>query len=81
LTWVTRQDPVWRVEYRAARSKVERKLGYVMRRRCGDRPARVGGQSNVGAGFASLAAAVDLARFGVLELSRVAGSGWAVAPS
>jgi len=43
--------------------------------------ARVRGQSNVGAGFALLAAAVDVAPFGMLGLARVAGPGWGVAPS
>ncbi|HEY5182662.1 MAG TPA: transposase, partial [Dermatophilaceae bacterium] len=61
--------------------KVERKLGHLMRRRHGGRRARVRGQTKVGADFALLAAAVNLARFGVLGFTRVAGPGWAVAPS
>ena len=77
----TQQDPAWRAEYRATRPKVERKLGHLMRRRHGGRRARVRGQTKVGADFALLAAAVNLARFGVLGLTRVAGPGWAVAPS
>jgi hypothetical protein len=77
----TQQDPAWRAEYRATRPKVERKLGHLMRRRHGGRRARVRGQTKVGADFALLAAAVNLARFGVLGLNRVAGPGWAVAPS
>jgi len=75
------QDPAWRAEYRATRPKVERKLGHLMRRRHGGRRARVRGQTKVGADFALLAAAVNLARFGVLGLTRVAGPAWAVAPS
>jgi hypothetical protein len=81
LTRATQQDPAWRAEYRATRPKVERKLGHLMRRRHGGRRARVRGQTKVGADFALLAAAVNLARFGVLGLTRVAGPGWAVAPS
>jgi hypothetical protein len=77
----TQQDPAWRAEYRATRPKVERKLGHLMRRRHGGRRARVRGQTKVGADFALLAAAVNLARFGVLGLTRVAGPGWVVAPS
>jgi Transposase DDE domain/Transposase domain (DUF772) len=77
----TQQDPAWRAEYRATRPKVERKLGHLMRRRHGGRRARVRGQTKVGADFALLAAATNLARFGVLGLTRVAGPGWAVAPS
>jgi len=77
----TQQDPAWRAEYRATRPKVERKLGHLMRRRHGGRRARVRGQTKVGADFALLAASVNLARFGVLGLTRVAGPGWAVAPS
>jgi Transposase DDE domain/Transposase domain (DUF772) len=77
----TQQDPAWRAEYRATRPKVERKLGHLMRRRHGGRRARVRGQTKVGADFALLAAAVNLARFGVLGLTRAAGPGWAVTPS
>ena len=77
----TQKDPAWRAEYRATRPKVERKLGHLMRRRHGGRRARVRGQTKVGADFALLAAATNLARFGVLGLTRVAGSGWPAAPS
>ena len=65
LIRVTRQDPAWRVEYRDVRPQVEWKLGHVMRRRHGGRRARVHGQTKVGADFALLAAAVNVARFGV----------------
>ena len=77
----TQQDPAWRAEYRATRPKVERKIGHMMRRRHGGRRARVRGQTKVAADFSLLAAATNLARFGVLGLTRVAGPGWAVAPS
>jgi len=77
----TQQDPAWWADYRATRPKVERKLGHLIRRRHGGRRARVLGQTKVAAEFALLAAAVNLARFGVLGLTRVAGPGWAVAPS
>ena len=77
----TQQDPTWRAEYRATRPKVERKLGHLMRRRHGGRRARVRGQTKVAADFSLLAAATNLARFGVLGLTSVTGPGWAVATS
>jgi hypothetical protein len=77
----TQQDPAWRAEYQATRAKVERKIGHLMRRRHGGRRARVRGQTKVAADFSLLAAATNLARFGVLGLTRVAGPGWAVATS
>ena len=61
-------DPAWRADYRATRPKVERKLGHLMRRRHGGRRARVRGRTKVAADFSLLAAAVNLARLGVLEL-------------
>jgi hypothetical protein len=76
----TQADPAWRAEYRATRPKVERKIGHLMRRRHGGRRARVRGQTKVAADFSLLAAAVNLARFGVLGLTRVSGPRWAVAP-
>jgi hypothetical protein len=75
------QDPAWRAEYRATRPKVERKLGHLMRRRHGGRRARVRGQTKVAADFSLLAAATNLARFGVLGLTSVAVPGWTVATS
>jgi hypothetical protein len=77
----TQQDPAWRAEYRATRPKVERKIGHLMRRRHGGRRARVRGQTKVAADFSLLAAATNLARFGALGLTRVAGPRWAVAPN
>jgi len=73
-------DPGWRAEYRATRPKVERKIGHLMRRRHGGRRARVRGQTKVAADFSLLAAAVNLARFGVLGLTRASGPRWVVAP-
>jgi Transposase DDE domain len=58
--------PGWKAGYRATRPKVERKIGHLMRRRHGGRRARVRGQVKVAADFALLAAAVNLARLGVL---------------
>jgi hypothetical protein len=72
----TQKDPAWRADYRATRPKVERKLGHLMRRRHGGRRARVRGQPKVAADFSLLAAAVNLARFGVLGFTRTA-QGWA----
>jgi IS5 family transposase len=77
----TQKDPLWRAEYRATRPKVERKLGHMMRRRHGGRRARVRGQTKVAADFSLLAASINLARFGVLGLTRTASPGWAVTPS
>lgn len=74
-------EPAWRADYRATRPKVERKIGHLMRRRHGGRRARVRGSTKVGADFSLLAAAVNLARLGVLGLHRVAGQGWQVAPA
>ena len=74
-------DPGWRAEYRATRPKVERKIGHLMRRRHGGRRARVRGQTKVAADFSLLAAAVNLARFGVLGLTRASGRRWVVATS
>ena len=77
----TQADPTWRADYRATRPKVERKIGHLMRRRHGGRRARVRGQTKVAADFSLLAAAVNLARFGVLGLTRASGPRWVVAPS
>ena len=59
----------WRAGYRATRPKVERKIGHLMRRRHGGRRARVRGLVKVAADFALLAAAVNLARLGVLRVA------------
>ncbi len=77
----TQADPAWRAEYRATRPKVERKIGHLMRRRHGGRRARVRGQTKVAADFSLLAAAVNLARFGVLGLTRGSGPRWVAAPA
>jgi hypothetical protein len=75
----TQQDPAWKAEYRGTRPKVERKIGHLMRRKHGGRRARVRGTDKVGADFALLAAAVNLARLAVLGITRTTGSGWSVA--
>jgi Transposase DDE domain/Transposase domain (DUF772) len=62
-------DPAWRADYKATRPKVERKIGHLMRRRHGGRRARVRGRVKVAADFSLLAAAVNLARLGVLGLA------------
>ena len=74
-------DPAWRADYTATRPKVERKIGHLMRRRHGGRRARVRGTTKVAADFSLLAAAVNLARLGVLGLRQAAGQGWQVAPA
>ena len=71
-------DPTWVADYRATRPKVERKIAHLMRRRHGGRRARVRGTGRVAADFALLAAAVNLARLGVLGL-RGTTNGWAIA--
>ncbi|WP_427129474.1 transposase [Pseudarthrobacter sp. S9] len=77
----TQKDPAWRDEYRATRPKVERKIGHLMRRKHGGRRARVRGRDKVAADFSILAAATNLARLGVLGLSKTTHSGWVVAPA
>lgn len=74
------RDPVWRADYRATRPKVERKLAHLMRRRHGGRRVRVRGRLKVGADFALLAAAVNLARLAVLRVAS-SGGAWAVQPA
>jgi hypothetical protein len=69
-------DPDWTADYRATRPKVERKIGHLMRRKHGGRRARVRGTTKIGADFALLAAAVNLARLAVLGVVST-GSGWA----
>jgi hypothetical protein len=69
-------DPAWKADYRATRPKVERKISHLMRRRHGGRRARVRGLVKVAADFALLAAAVNLARLGVLGAACRNG-GWA----
>ena len=62
-------DPAWQADYTATRPKVERKIGHLMRRKHGGRRARMRGLTKVSADFALLAAAVNLARLGVLGLA------------
>ena len=73
------QHPDWVGDYRATRPKVERKIGHLMRRKHGGRRARVRGQVKVGADFALLAAAVNLARLAVIGVASAPGSRWTVA--
>lgn len=73
---IRQADPAWRADYRATRPKVERKIGHLMRRRHGGRRARVRGLVKVAADFALLAAAVNLARLGVLGVAYRNGT-WA----
>lgn len=75
------KDPAWQAEYRATRPKVERKIGHLMRRRHGGRRARVRGRPKVAADFALLAAAVNVARLGVLGITGLPDGNWAVAPT
>jgi hypothetical protein len=60
---------------------VERKIGHLMRRRHGGRRARVRGRPKVAADFALLAAAVNIARFGMLGVTGRPGGSWAIVPS
>jgi hypothetical protein len=64
-------------DYRATRPKVERKLAHLVRRRHGGRRVRVRGLGKVAADFNLLAAAVNLARLGVLGLHWTPLQGWA----
>lgn len=77
---VATRDPAWRADYRATRPKVERKLAHLVRRRHGGRRARVRGRLKVGADFALLAAAVNLARLARLGLTTSGGT-WAARPA
>ncbi|MFC0862429.1 transposase [Sphaerimonospora cavernae] len=72
-------DPAWQADYRATRPKVERKIAHLMRRRHGGRRARMRGLDKIAADFSLLAAAVNLARLGVLGLVSTGGGNWAVA--
>jgi hypothetical protein len=72
-------DPDRAADYRATRPKVERKLAYLVRRRHGGRRVRVRGLAKVAADFTLLAAAVNLARLGVLGLHWTPSDGWAAA--
>jgi hypothetical protein len=72
-------DPDRAADYRATRPKVERKLAHLVRRRHGGRRVRVRGLVKVAADFKLLAAAVNLARLGVLGLHWTPSDGWAAA--
>jgi hypothetical protein len=72
-------DPDRAADYRATRPKVERKLAHLVRRRHGGRRVRVRGLARVAADFNLLAAAVNLARLGVLGLHWTPSDGWAAA--
>ncbi len=73
-------DPEWKADYTQTRPTVERKIAHLMRRKHGGRHARVRGKPKVAADFQLLAAAVNLARLGVLGLTRQSG-GWALSTS
>ena len=72
-------DPDRAADYRATRPKVERKLAHLVRRRHGGRRVRVRGLAKVAADFSLLAAAVNLARLGVLGLHWTPSDGWVAA--
>ncbi|MCI0688690.1 MAG: IS1182 family transposase [Sporichthyaceae bacterium] len=72
-------DPDRAADYRSTRPKVERKLAHLVRRRHGGRRVRVRGRAKVAADFNLLAAAVNLARLGVLGLHWTPSDGWAAA--
>ncbi|MFG2261294.1 IS1182 family transposase [Streptomyces mirabilis] len=71
-------DPGWLAAYRATRPKVERKIAHLVRRRHGGRCARVRGRAKVGADFSLLAAAVNVARLGVLGITSTGRGNWAI---
>jgi hypothetical protein len=73
------REPAWRADYRATRPKVERKLAHLLRRCHGGRRARVRGLVRVAQDFKLLAAAVNLARLGVLGLRWTSADGWVAA--
>jgi len=63
-------DPDWKDDYKQTRPTVERKIAHLMRRKHGGRRARVRGTPKVAADLSLLAAAVNLARLGILGLTR-----------
>jgi hypothetical protein len=71
-------DPTWRADYRATRPKIERKIAHLMRRRHGGRRARMRGREKIASDFALLAAAVNIARLGVLGIMSTGSGNWAV---
>jgi len=73
------RDPDWVADYRGTRPKVERKIGHLMRRKHGGRRARVRGQTKVAADFSLLAAAVNVARLGMLGLTSTGPGSWVAA--
>ena len=72
-------NPQRRADYRATRPKVERKLAHLMRRRHGGRQARMRGRTKIAADFKLLAAAVNLARLGVLAICSTTAGTWTAA--
>jgi hypothetical protein len=74
------KEPNWKADYQATRPKVERKLAHLLRRRHGGRRARMRGTLRIGADFALLAAAVNLARLAKLGLVHLRG-GWTLNPA
>jgi len=72
-------DPAWKQRYRTTRPKVERKIGHFVRRSWGGRRARTRGKARILTDILTRAAALNLARLGVLGLRHEPG-GWAVNP-
>lgn len=72
-------DPGWQADYRANRPKIERKIAHLMRRRHGGRRARMRGSTKIAADFSLLAAAVNLARLGVLGIMSTGSGNWMAA--
>jgi hypothetical protein len=74
------RDQAWKADYQATRPKVERKLAHLVRRRHGGRRARMRGTLRIGADFALLGAAVNLARLAKLGLPHIHGA-WTLNPA
>lgn len=72
-------DPGWPADYRAPRPKGERKIAHLMRREHGGRRARMRGRGEIAADVSLPAAAVNLARLGVLGIVSTGSGNWAVA--
>lgn len=72
-------NPQRRADYRTTRPKVERKLAHLMRHRHGGRHARMRGRTKIAADFKLLAAAVNLARLGILAIRCTTAGTWTVA--
>ena len=62
------RDEAWKANYGRSDSRVERKIGHIVRRKHGGRRARMRGIERLGQDFAMLAASINLARLAALGM-------------